>query len=76
MIIQMTFDTELEPDLVRVEKVLKALGFENEKLTVKTCADIMETARRRSAGEQVIYKRELPKKRGRKPKNKEQMEDA
>lgn len=69
MIIQMTFDTEFEPDQERVKKVLKALGFEQEKLTVRTCADIMETARRRSAGEQVVYKRELPKKRGRKPKN-------
>ena len=69
MIIQMTFDTEFEPDQERVKKVLNALGFEQEKLNVKTCADIMETARRRSAGEQVIYKRELPKKRGRKPKN-------
>lgn len=68
MIIQMTFDTEFEPDQERVKKVLKALGFEQEKLTVKTCSSIMETARRRSAGEQVVFKPE-PKKRGRKPKN-------
>ena len=68
MIIEMTFDTEFEPDLERLQKVLKALGFEQEKLTVKTCSSIMETARRRTAGEQVIFKPE-PKKRGRKPKN-------
>ena len=68
MIIQMTFDTESEPDLERLQKVLNALGFEQEKLTVKTCSSIMETSRRRTAGEQVVFKPE-PKKRGRKPKN-------
>lgn len=38
MIIEITLDTEFEPDQERVEKILKALGYEQEKLTVKPCA--------------------------------------
>ena len=68
MIIEMKFDTECQPDHERVMKVFKALGLEKVLCTVKTCSSIMETARRRTAGEQVVFKPE-PKKRGRKPKN-------
>ena len=67
MIIEMKFDSECEPDQERLLKVFRALGLEGTR-DVKTCSSIMETARRRSAGEQVIYRAE-PKKRGRKPKH-------
>lgn len=67
MIIEMKFDSEYGPDLERLQKVFRALGLEGTR-DVKTCTSIMETARRRTAGEQVIFKPE-PKKRGRKPKN-------
>ena len=68
MIIKIAFDTEFEPDRESLGKVIKALGLEEAASVARTCSSIMETARRRSAGEQVIYKVE-PKKRGRKPKN-------
>lgn len=68
MIIKMAFDTEFEADRERLMKVFKALGLEEAASVVRTCSSIMETARRRSAGEQVVFKAE-PKKRGRKPKH-------
>ena len=67
MIIEMKFDSEYGPDMERLQKVFRALGLDGTR-DVKTCTSIMETARRRSAGEQVIYRAE-PKKRGRKPRN-------
>lgn len=67
MIIEMKFDSEYEPDQERLQKVFRALGLEGIK-PIATCSSIMETARRRSAGEQVVFKAE-PKKRGRKPKH-------
>lgn len=67
MIIEMKFDSEYGPDLERLQKVFMALGLEGIK-PIATCSSIMETARRRSAGEQVVFKAE-PKKRGRKPKH-------
>ena len=68
MIIEMKFDTEYQPDQERVMTVFKALGL--EKAPVVTSSSIMETARRRSAGENVVYREEAPapKKRGRKPR--------
>ncbi|MBO6063455.1 MAG: hypothetical protein J6P62_05720 [Bacteroidales bacterium] len=57
MIIEMKFDSEYKPDQERLQKVFRALGLEGAR-DVKTCADLMETARRRSAGEQVIYRAE------------------
>lgn len=68
MIIKMVFDTEFEADKERLMKVFKALGLEEAASVARTCSSIMETARRRSAGENVIYRSE-PKKRGRPRKN-------
>lgn len=72
MIVTIAIDTDEDKDGIETLAALAALvdAVRGRKpREIKTCADLMETARRRSAGEQVIYKRELPKKRGRKTKN-------
>lgn len=51
MIIKIAFDTEFETDMESLRKVVKALGLVEATSVVRTCSSIMETARRRSAGE-------------------------
>ena len=67
MILNLHLDTDDATDMKAFRAIVAAV-FPETVRPVATCSTIMETARRRSAGEQVIYKAE-PKKRGRKPKH-------
>lgn len=68
MILTLNIDTDDATDLEALKALMAVLCPEAGRPKTATCSSIMETARRRSAGEQVIYKAE-PKKRDRKPKN-------
>ena len=66
MILTVNIDTDDATDLKALKAMMAVLCPEAAR-PAATCSSIMETARRRSAGEMVIYKPE-PRKRGRKPK--------
>lgn len=72
MIITLNMDTEKDKEVCK--KVLSLVLDFGGTVDLEICGkprevhDVFEAARRRTAGEQVIYKHE-PKKRGRKPKN-------
>lgn len=72
MIITLNMDTEKDRDTCKkvIELVLDFGGSVDLEVVgaPRAVKNVYEAARRRSAGEQVIYKHE-PKKRGRKPKN-------
>ena len=80
MIITIAIDTEDDKDgidtLVRFVQSMESKKYEEGlgKPKAAVCASIMETARRRSAGENVVYQEDAPapKKRGRKPKAREE----
>lgn len=72
MIITLNMDTEKDKETCKkvLELVLDFGGSVDLEVVgaPRAVKNVYEAARRRSAGEQVIYKAE-PKKRGRKPKN-------
>lgn len=72
MIITLNMDTEKDKEVCKkvIELVLDCGGSVDLEVVgaPRAVKNVYEAARRRSAGEQVIYKHE-PKKRGRKPKN-------
>lgn len=68
MILTLNIDTDDATDLKALKALMAVLCPEAGRPKTVTCSSIMETARRRSAGEQVVFKAE-PKKRGRKPKH-------
>lgn len=68
MIVQITIDTDTDMEMAK--RVFRELGYEEMPMTVRTCANVYEAARRRTAGEAVVCTdKPAPKKRGRKPKN-------
>ncbi len=72
MIITLNMDTEKDKEVCKkVLSLVLDFGGSVDLEVVgapRAVKNVYEAARRRSAGEQVIYKHE-PKKRGRKPKN-------
>lgn len=74
MIVTIAIDTDEDKDGIETLAAFVDAVRGRKPREIKTCSSIMETARRRSAGEQVIYRAE-PKKRGRKPKNMEEDND-
>lgn len=77
MIITIAIDTEDDKDgidtLVRFVQSMESKKYLSNQKAAE-CTSLMETARRRSAGENVVYKEDAPapKKRGRKPKAREE----
>lgn len=67
MMVTLNIDTDEQNDRELLKKIVTAIFPETVKPVVK-CGSIMETARRRSAGENVVYQEDAPspKKRGRK----------
>lgn len=75
MIVTFNIDTDDANDLKVLRAMVPALFPDTAKPA--RVASVYESARRRSNGENVVFEeRPAPKKRGRKPKNKEQMEEA
>lgn len=72
MIITIAIDTDDDKDgidtLVRFVQSMESEKYCKPKAAM--CTSLMETARRRSAGENVVYQEDAPapKKRGRKPR--------
>lgn len=69
MMVTLNIDTDEQNDRELLKKIVTAIYPETGKPVVK-CGNIMEVAKRRLNGENVVYQEDAPapKKRGRKPR--------